>query len=249
MHTLTLVQPWLGSYLQEIGYERWSRTYLKGRRYNIMTTNIFECINAILSKERELLVTTLAKEMRCLVQRWHYERRTKAEKCKTKLTPSAEALLSEHYQLSLRMCLDPASDTIYTMFDGDKNGVVNLDRRTCSCRHFQLEQLPCAHAMIAIRHRKRDFQLDQLPCEHALVVARRTTYEAYDLCSLYYSKDYWYESYKGVVHPLPHITQWSILEHISAFKLMPPDVRTTIGRRKKRRIPSVGEEPTQAKCN
>ncbi|KAL5563973.1 hypothetical protein UlMin_033720 [Ulmus minor] len=131
-----------------------------------MTTNISECINTILSKERELLVTALAKEMRYLVQRWHYERRTKAEKCKTKLTPSAEASLFKQYQLLLRMRLDPASDTIYTVFDGDKNGVVNLDRRSCSCRRFQLEQLPCAHAMIAIHHRKRD---------------------VYEFCSDYYS--------------------------------------------------------------
>ena len=34
------------------------------------------------------------------------------------------------------------------------------------------------------------FQLDQLSCEHPLVVVRRSTYEAYNLCSLYYSRDY-----------------------------------------------------------
>ena len=114
-------------------------------------------------------------------------------------------------------------DVVY----GDRNFCVDMALWTCGCCKFRL---------------------DQLPCEHALVVVRRTTYEVYDLCSPYYSKDYWYESYKGVVHPLPHITQWSILEHISAFKLMPPDVWTTIGRRKKLRIPSV-EKPTQAKCS
>ncbi|KAL5549018.1 hypothetical protein UlMin_004249 [Ulmus minor] len=135
MHAPTLVEPRLGPYLQEVGYKRWSRAYSEVRRYNIMTTNISECINAILVKERELLVTALAEEMRCLVQRWHYERRTKAETYKTKLTPSAEGLLSEQYQQSLRMCLDPASDTMYTVFDGDKNGLVDLDRRTCSCRY------------------------------------------------------------------------------------------------------------------
>ncbi|KAL5558735.1 hypothetical protein UlMin_034946 [Ulmus minor] len=120
-----------------------------------MTTNISKCINTILVKERELPVTALAEEMRSLVQRWHYERRTEAEKCKTQLTPSVETLLSKQYQLSMRMRLDPASDTLYTILDGDKNGVVDLQARTCSYRRFQLEQLPCAHAMIAIQHSKR----------------------------------------------------------------------------------------------
>ncbi|KAL5554741.1 hypothetical protein UlMin_042142 [Ulmus minor] len=156
MNTLTLVQPWLGPYLEEVGYERWSRAYLEGHRYNIMTTNISECINAILVKERELPITTLAEEMRSLVQRWHYERRTEVEKYKTLLTPSTETLLSEQYQLSMRMRLNPTSDTLYTILDGGKNGVVDLQSRTCSCKRFQLEQLPCVHAMIAIRHSKRD---------------------------------------------------------------------------------------------
>ncbi|KAL5559897.1 hypothetical protein UlMin_036108 [Ulmus minor] len=68
MNVLTLIQPRLGPYFQEVGYETWSRAYLEGRRYNIMTTNILECINAILVKERELPVTALAEEMRSLVQ-------------------------------------------------------------------------------------------------------------------------------------------------------------------------------------
>ncbi|KAL5570506.1 hypothetical protein UlMin_027081 [Ulmus minor] len=121
-----------------------------------MTTNIFECINAILIKEQELPVTALAEEIRSLVQRWHYEWWTEADKSKTKLTPLAEASLAEQYQLSLQMRLDPACETIYTMFDGDNNGVVDLQAWTCSCKRFQLEQLPCAHVMIAIRHMRGD---------------------------------------------------------------------------------------------
>ncbi|KAL5566890.1 hypothetical protein UlMin_030054 [Ulmus minor] len=69
MNALTLVQLRLEPYLQEVGYEMWSRAYSEGRRYNIMTTNISECINAILVKEHELPVTALAEEMRSLVQR------------------------------------------------------------------------------------------------------------------------------------------------------------------------------------
>ncbi|KAL5551635.1 hypothetical protein UlMin_001811 [Ulmus minor] len=150
LHALTLVESRLGPYLQDVGYERWSRAHLGGRRYNIMTTNISECINAILVKELELPITALAEEMRSLVQMWHYKRRTESDKCKTNLTLLSEALLVEQYQLSLQMRLDLACETVYTVFDGDKNSVVDLQARTCSCRQFQLDQLPCAYAMIAI---------------------------------------------------------------------------------------------------
>ncbi|KAL5554695.1 hypothetical protein UlMin_042096 [Ulmus minor] len=195
MNALTLVQPRLGPYLQEVGYERWSSAYSEGRRYNIMTTNISECINTILVKERKLPVTALAEEMRSLVQRWHYERRTEAEKCKTRLTPSAKTLLSEH-------------DTVYTVLDGDKNGIVDLQARTCSFRRFQLEQLPCAHAMIAIRHSKRD---------------------VYDFCSEYYNSSTWKATYAGVVYPLPHQGDWVVPNEVCDVKVLPPDIRSVSG--------------------
>ncbi|KAL5562360.1 hypothetical protein UlMin_032107 [Ulmus minor] len=168
-----------------------------------MMTNILECINAILLKERELPVTALAEEMRSLVQRWHYERRMEAEKCKTQLTPFAKILLSEQYQLSMRIHLDPASDTVYTVLEGDKNGVVDLHARTCSCRRFQLEQLPCAHAMIAIRHSKRD---------------------VYDFCFEYYNSSTWKATYAGVVYPLPHQGDWVIPNEVRDVKVLPPDI-------------------------
>ncbi|KAL5560535.1 hypothetical protein UlMin_036746 [Ulmus minor] len=228
INALTLVQSWLGPYLQEVEYERWSRAYSEGRRYNIMMTNILECINTTLLKERELPVTALAKEMKSLVQRWHYERRTEAEKCKTRLTPSIETLLSEQYQLSIRMRLDLASDTVYTVLDGDKIGVVDLQARTYSCRRFQLEQRPCAHAMIAIRHSKRD---------------------VYDFCSGYYNSSTWKVTYAGVVYPLPHQGDWVIPNEVRDVKVLPPDIRSVSGRRRKSRIPSIGENAQRHKCS
>ncbi|KAL5540126.1 hypothetical protein UlMin_044275 [Ulmus minor] len=193
-----------------------------------MTTNISECINAILLKERELPVIALVEEMRSLVQRWHYERQMEAEKCKTRLTPSAETLLSEQYQLSMRMRLDPASNTVYTVLDGDKNRVVDLQARTCSCRQFQLEQLPCAHAMIAIRHSKRD---------------------VYDFCSEYYNSSTWKPTYTGVVYSLPHQGDWVIPNEVRDVKVLPSDIRSVNGRQRKSRIPSVGEDAQRHKCS
>ncbi|KAL5552342.1 hypothetical protein UlMin_002518 [Ulmus minor] len=146
MHVLAMVEPHVRSCLQEFGVYR----------YNIMTTNIFECLNVVLVKGHKLHVITLAKEMRSIIQRWHYKCRSITEKCKTKMTVEAEKTLAEQYQLSLRMRLDPAFDTYYMVFDNDKNGIVDLEAHTCSCRRFQLDQLLCAHAIIAIRHLRGD---------------------------------------------------------------------------------------------
>ncbi|TXG60737.1 hypothetical protein EZV62_012100 [Acer yangbiense] len=36
--------------------------------------------------------------------------------------------------------------------DGEKDGLVNLSEKTCSCREFQNDLLPCCHALAAIRN-------------------------------------------------------------------------------------------------
>ena len=47
----------------------------------------------------------------------------------------------------------------------------------------------------------REFQLDQLPCEHALVVCRyRETWFVYDMCSRYYSNESWVAAYTKTIY-------------------------------------------------
>ncbi|KAL5554833.1 hypothetical protein UlMin_037069 [Ulmus minor] len=72
-----------------------------------------------------------------------------------------------------------------------------------------------------------------------LNIFQKTPYEAYDLCSLYYSREFWHEMYRGVIQPVPHISSWSIPSQISTFDLQPPDVRTVTERHRKRRILST----------
>ena len=67
-----------------------------------------------------------------------------------------------------------------------------------------------------------------------LAVVRKTPYQEYDLCSLYYTMEFWHETYRGVISPIPHISSWTIPEQISEFELQPPDVRTVAGRRRNR---------------
>ncbi|XP_049406269.1 uncharacterized protein LOC125869914 [Solanum stenotomum] len=43
----------------DIGFEKWSRTHFPGNRYDVMTTNIVESLNAMLIDEREYPVTSI----------------------------------------------------------------------------------------------------------------------------------------------------------------------------------------------
>ncbi|KAL5575150.1 hypothetical protein UlMin_016849 [Ulmus minor] len=82
-YTLCSAVPGVKEYLEAVGLDRWMRSHAPSRRYNIMTTNISESLNAVLVKVRELPITAFVNEIRLLCQKWFHERRTKAGGCTT----------------------------------------------------------------------------------------------------------------------------------------------------------------------
>ena len=61
-------------YLVDVGVEQWARSHSNGKRYNIMTTGIGECMNVVLKDARDLLVVRMVEELRNLLQRWFSNR-------------------------------------------------------------------------------------------------------------------------------------------------------------------------------
>nr|XP_009631822.1 uncharacterized protein LOC104121510 [Nicotiana tomentosiformis] len=47
---------------------------------------------------------------------------------------------------------------IHTLIDGVKNFIVCLQYKRCSCGQFQLDELPCPHALAALRHRNESYE-------------------------------------------------------------------------------------------
>ncbi|KAL5557065.1 hypothetical protein UlMin_039301 [Ulmus minor] len=227
-YTLSSAVPGVKEYLEAVGLHRWTRSHAPSRRYNIMTTNISESLNAVLVKVRELPITALVNEIWLLCQKWFHERRTKAAGCTTMMSKDVEMKLEGRKDRAQAMGVICADQYTFDVVDGDRNYCVDMALWTCTCRKFQL---------------------DQLPCDHVLAVVRKTPYEAYDLCSLYYTREFWHETYRGVINPIPHISSWTTPQQISEFELQPPDVRTVAGRRRKRRLPSMGEELPTPKCS
>ncbi|KAL5558468.1 hypothetical protein UlMin_034679 [Ulmus minor] len=227
-YTLCSAVPGVKEYLEAVGLDRWTRSHAPSRRYNIMTTNISKSLNAVLVKVRELPMTAFVNEIRLLCQKWFHERRTKAACCTTMMSKDVETKLEERKDRAQAMGVICADQYTFDVVDGDRNYCVDMALWTCTCRKFQL---------------------DQLPCDHVLAVVRKTPYQAYDLCSLYYTREFWHETYRGVISPIPHISSWTIPQQISEFELQPPDVRTVAGRRRKRRLPSIGEELPTPKCS
>ncbi|CAL2238953.1 unnamed protein product [Prunus armeniaca] len=138
-----------------LGYlcvQKWSRAHCDGRRYNVMTTNIVESINSVLRFARMLPVLHLIDEITNLLVCWFRQRRELAMKSHSTLCPDlGEIKLRKRLDAASRMNVVKINEVEYNVLDGDLNGLVHLQNRSCTCRKFDLEQLPCKPAIAKVK--------------------------------------------------------------------------------------------------
>ncbi|KAK0573575.1 hypothetical protein LWI29_034673 [Acer saccharum] len=206
---------------------KWARSHFDGRRYCIMTTNIAECLNGILKDARELPITKLVEHIRGLLQKWFWERREAAAKMSTPMTKWAEKKLRRRSKKSRCYRVHPINLYEHHVIDGYLNGFVNLIEKTCTCRKFQLDQLPCRHALAACNLRRSS---------------------CYDFCSHYYHKETLATAYGSSIYPVGPMEEWDVPDEVQTRVVLPPKGRKPRGRPAKKRKPSKGEEIVQRKC-
>nr|XP_009786651.1 PREDICTED: uncharacterized protein LOC104234733 [Nicotiana sylvestris] len=174
MSKIEEVDPRVKSYLYDIGYHRWSRVHATVNRTWTMASNIAESLNAITKNARELPIFDLLEYMRTLLERWTNEKLLKVR---------------------------ASTNHIHNVLDGVKRYIVCLENKKCCCGHFQLEELPCVHALAALRHRNE-------------------THENY--CSPYYTRESLLHTYEIPVNPLPDESKWNVPQHILDEVVNPP---------------------------
>ncbi|XP_060176134.1 uncharacterized protein LOC132606576 [Lycium barbarum] len=205
----------VGEYLLNVGYHRWSRVHSKVNGTTIMTSNIVESMNAVNNHARDLPIMHLLEYMMKLVQDWHYVNKKNAIETSTELGKKYEDIMKENYITSQRMTVKPSTDYFYTVVEDGKKFVVNLGERTCTCIRFQM---------------------DEMPCPHALAVVTFKNIDAYQYCSVYYKKDYLLKTYEISSNPIPDESTWDIPREILEEVVLPPTGKIRPGRPKKLRI-------------
>ncbi|RVW57841.1 hypothetical protein CK203_114816 [Vitis vinifera] len=105
---------------------------------------------------------------------------------------------------------------------------VNLDTRSWTCRQFDLDHIPCAHAIAACR-------FYNISC--------------YTLCSKYFTTKTLLSSYPECIYPTENEIDWVVPNHIRDKVVLPPKTRRPTGRPGKVRIPSGGEGKRTSRCS
>ncbi|KAK3205632.1 hypothetical protein Dsin_019678 [Dipteronia sinensis] len=224
MEQLSNINPEAAQYVTDAGIERWARAYSPRKRYNIMSTNIAESMNNAVKECKELPITGVIDYIRGVLQCWFHDRRTAALKLTTQLTTAADVAIGVKDDEARYIRIYPIIFYTFHVKDGGLDGTVDLTTKTCTSKEFDVDQLPCAHALGCIRLRGFSFV---------------------DYCSPYYSSAFLVAAYSGEIHPLRQPSEWLVPEDIASKIVHPPVGRRGPGRPKKNRTPSFGEEVTQ----
>ncbi|XP_022856746.1 uncharacterized protein LOC111377846 [Olea europaea var. sylvestris] len=89
----------------------------------------------------------------------------------------------------------------------------------------------------------------QIPCSHASRAACAKEKSLYDLCSSYYTTEYWRAAYNEVLHPIGRESDWVVPQSIRSVEILPLNIRRAPGRPPTQRQRSRTERSTlRRKC-
>lgn len=220
--------PLCAAYLRGIGISNWSRVYFTGKRYNLMSSNVAESLNAALAKALEFPIVSMIETIRMMLMRWFNCRRINANSNSGPMTPEVEEMLLKNLSDSAGLSVTPASMAIFQVNTTDGYFTVDLLRNTCTCKVFETLGIPCKYALAAARH--YGTPIPQLVEAFYKDNAARSAYSA------------------GIMH-VPNIGDEYVPEEIGNAGIHPPEATVGSGRPRKRRIPSVGETSVRTHLN
>lgn len=224
--------PRVAKYLEdEVRFEKWSRAHFKGNRYEVMTTNIVESVNSMMRSAREYPITALIDFVVETMGQWFMKRRSDSLTMENMpITPRREKILRERWNNACSLTPLRLNVHEYHVKGGQHEAVVNLGARKCQCKVFDVEEIPCVHAIAAA----------------GLLRPLNTGDLVYSYCSKYYSVDYFLHAYVETIYPVSRESEWgNIPEEISSMIVREPLVKTEKGRPKVTRFPSRGEIVTK----
>ncbi|XP_075084673.1 uncharacterized protein LOC142167950 [Nicotiana tabacum] len=167
-------------------------------------------MNNVLRRARELPLLTMMDFIQEKLQIWFYERRTTSEGIFREISNWAEATLNDKIKPAFTFRVSPIDRLKFKVKEGGMEFIVDLDKRTCDFS---------------------EFQLDEIPCEHAVAVIDTIYQKKSAFCSVYYTMNFWLKIYEGQVNSVGDSTTWVIPNTIKSKITKPPDAKVMLGRR------------------
>ncbi|XP_077232428.1 uncharacterized protein LOC143869753 [Tasmannia lanceolata] len=195
------------AYLQKINPTLWSRSAFNPKpKCNLLVNNLSETFNGFILPARDKPILTLLETIRRLLMGRFQKQRSTMDKYEGPICPKIQEKLEKLKMGACDCHVEWSSGEEYEVQRHGKQYVVNL-AKTC----WDLTRLPCIHAIAAIFYQKEPVENFVHP---------------------YYHTDAFRRSYREIIHPMPSIEQWPLVD---MEVVQPPPVRRPPGRAKKLR--------------
>ncbi|GMN48539.1 hypothetical protein TIFTF001_017707 [Ficus carica] len=184
--------PKVAQYLEkDVKFEKWSRAHFKDNGYEVLTTNIVETLNNMILKAREYPIIAMIDFVLFIMGQWFFTRRRESVLVTTLITLKKEAILRGRFDEAGSLTSYQLNENEYIVMGGDFNACVNLTTRSCTFRVFDIDKIPCIHAIAAA----------------GLYRPQHTRAYVYSICFEYYTSDYWILAYAETIYPIPPESQ------------------------------------------
>lgn len=206
-------------YLAKIDPTSWSRAWFSTiPKCDLLVNNISECFNSYILKVRDQPIITMLESIRKKLMKRYQSKRDGIRTMTGRICPRIVAKLDEIGEEASHCYSTYAGNGLFEVTYKTKQYVVNLIRRTCGCRQWDVTGIPCAHAISAIWYDNANPE---------------------DYVDDAYTVEMYKKAYDEIVYPMPGEDHWIKTNY---EKIDPPLYRIQPGRPKKVRIRGP-EEP------
>ncbi|KAK2637525.1 hypothetical protein Ddye_032317 [Dipteronia dyeriana] len=89
--------------------------------------------------------------IRNMLQMWFHDRYRVAQSVHHQLTDATHLVILKRVDKCGYMTVNPVDWNIFSVKQSGKQWIVDLARKTCTCKKFQMDMFPCLHALAAAR--------------------------------------------------------------------------------------------------
>ncbi|XP_057807889.1 uncharacterized protein LOC131022422 [Salvia miltiorrhiza] len=187
--------------LMQVAPERWARSKCPARRYSFLTSNVAESFNSRLLWARRLPICSMVEAICHIIEKWFDERQEAAKTFSADVTPEALRKLTAELERSRRYEVVAMSPSTFKVKYSNMSFKVNVQTQSCTCFEWDMNLLPCSHAVAAIRHLGDDL---------------------YKHVGDYYQSAKLREAYSYRVNSVPPHASWIVPTDVASIYVLPP---------------------------